>query len=79
MNASTFAIALRAFVRRRPFQPFLAELTSGDRIRIPHPEALSMRGDVAVYTAPDGTVKLFDCSSVCQLCDEPAAAPATEA
>jgi hypothetical protein len=77
MNAHTFAAALRAFVRRQPFRPFLVGLTSGDRFRIQHPEALSMRGDVAMYTAPDDTVKLFDCSSVCQLCDEPGAREAT--
>jgi len=73
MNAQTFAVALRAFVRRQPFRPFLVELTSGDRFRVPHPEAVSMRGDVAMYIGPEGTVKLFDGSSVCQLCDEPAA------
>jgi hypothetical protein len=75
VNDHTFASALRAFVRRTPFRPFQVELTSGDRFRIPHPEALSMRGDVAMYIGRDGTVKLFDCTSVCQLWDEPTTPP----
>jgi hypothetical protein len=72
MNARNFERALRGFTHRQPFRPFLVELVSGDRFRIPHPEALAMRGAVAMYIGPDATVKLFDGESVSQLCDEPA-------
>ncbi len=75
MSPENFTAALRAFVRRQPFRPFLVELTSGDRFRIQHPEALTMRGGAAVYVATNGAVKLFDSNSVSQLCDEPG--PAT--
>jgi hypothetical protein len=70
MTPENFVVALRAFVRRQPFRPFRVELTSGDRIRVQHPEALLMRGQVVMYIAPDTSVKLFDSSSVCQLFDE---------
>jgi hypothetical protein len=76
MTGQNFQIALRAFTRRSRFRPFLVELISGDRFRVGHPEALTMRGKVAMYVAPDKAVKLFDSESVCQLCDEPRSAPA---
>ncbi len=76
MIHENFTATLRAFIRRQPFRPFLVELTSGDRFRVQHPEALSMRGALAVYVGTNGSVKLFDCDSVSQLCDEPGPAPA---
>jgi hypothetical protein len=76
MTPQNFRIALRAFTRRTRFRPFLVELVSGDRIRVVHPEALALRGQVAMYVAPDDSVKLFDSESVSQLSDEPRPAPA---
>lgn len=49
-----FQTTIRAFQRRVPFQPYLVELVSGDRIRIDHPEALVIRGAVAVFVSADG-------------------------
>ena len=60
---------LRAFVRRRPFKPFVVELASGDRIAVEHPEAVLVRGAAAVYLNPVGEYALFDSSTVSQLTD----------
>ena len=70
MSPQNFAIALRAFTRRSPFRPFLVELTSGDRFHVHHPEALALRGQVAMFIGPDAAVRLFDSESACQLLDE---------
>ena len=67
MEAESFNRALRAFVARRPFQPFTVELDSGPRLRVDHPEALVFRGGVAVHFATDWTMTLFDNQSVAQL------------
>jgi hypothetical protein len=70
-----FQIALNAFCNRRPFRPFVVELVSGDRFRVRHPEALVLRGTLAVYNAPNQAIRLFDSESVCQLGDESALTP----
>jgi len=70
MVAESFAQALRAFARRRPFKPFTVELVSGDRIRVEHPEALVFRGAVAVYFSPTNEITIFDHEGVAQLTDE---------
>ena len=67
MIEANFQNSLQAFVRRRPFKPFTIELVSGDRFTIDHPEALAMRGAVAVYIDRDGKYTLFDSSSVAQV------------
>ena len=59
--------ALTAFAKRAPFKPFLVELVSGNRFTIDHPEALAMRGPIAVFIDPDGQYTLFDASSVSQI------------
>ena len=71
MRRATFAIALRSFTNRRHFQPFVVELHTGFRFLVRHPEALVLRGDVAVFARRDFTYRLFDCTSVNQLCDLP--------
>ncbi len=71
MTFNNFVRILRAFCTRRPFSPFLVEMNSGTLLRVPHPEALILRGEVATFTAPDSTQRLFDCTSVCQLYDLP--------
>jgi hypothetical protein len=48
------------------------ELASGDRFTVDHPEALALRGGVAVYIGPDGSYKLFDSTGVTQLIDQSA-------
>ena len=37
MTEDHFRLALRAFVQRRPFRPFLLEFVSGDRVRVGSP------------------------------------------
>lgn len=67
MHADNFENSLRAFTRRQPFKPFCVELMSGNRFVIDHPEALAMRGPVAVYISADGRYALFDSHSVSQM------------
>jgi hypothetical protein len=67
MTDSNFQQSLQAFVRRRPFKPFTVELVSGDRFVVDHPEALALRGAVAVYINTDGKYTLFDSTGVSQL------------
>ncbi|MFM9960289.1 MAG: hypothetical protein ACKV2Q_03590 [Planctomycetaceae bacterium] len=69
MKDDAFQKSLRAFVRRRPFKPFVVELVSGDRIVIQHPEALAMNGTAAFYLNPDSEYAFFDSSTVSQLAD----------
>ena len=71
MIALNFEIALRSFARRRPFKPFFVELVSGDLFQVRHPEAIRLRGGVAVFIDPQRNHKLFDSHTVCQLCDAP--------
>ena len=70
MTETNFQNSLQAFVRRHPFKPFTIELVSGDRIIVEHPEALAMRGAVAVYINTDGRYSLFDANGVSQLTDK---------
>ncbi len=67
MKSTNFQNSLQGFVRRRPFKPFTVELVSGDRFVVDHPEALALRGSVAVFINPDGKFALFDSTGVSQL------------
>ncbi|HEV3081828.1 MAG TPA: hypothetical protein VGY66_18755 [Gemmataceae bacterium] len=67
MVESNFQQALEAFLRRWPFKPFTVELVSGNRFTVDHPEALAMRGAVAVYIDRDGKYTLFDRTGVSRL------------
>ena len=69
MNEKTFQNSLHAFVRRKPFKPFTVELVRGDRFVVDHPEALALRGPVAVFIDLQGKYALFDSSGVSQLTD----------
>jgi hypothetical protein len=71
MTRQDFLTAYRAFRRRVPFQRFLLELVSGDRLLLAHPEALTTRGDLIHCMSPRRRSHLFTCSSVCQLLDIP--------
>jgi hypothetical protein len=72
MTESNFQQALQAFFRLRPFKPFAVELASGDRFTVDDPEAVALRGGVAVYIGTDGSYKLFDSTGVTQLVDQSA-------
>jgi hypothetical protein len=67
MRSGNFERALNAFIRRRPFKPFRVTLDNGDRFTVDHPEALALRGAVAVFIDPQGNYMLFDNTSVSQL------------
>jgi hypothetical protein len=69
MKESNFQSALRAFVRRKPFKPFTVELVSGSRFVVDHPEAVALRGPVAVFIDSAGKYTLFDNTGVSQLSD----------
>ncbi|MCI0681799.1 MAG: hypothetical protein L0Y71_06820 [Gemmataceae bacterium] len=69
MNDDNFENSLSAFLRRRPFKSFAVELVSGDRFIVDHPEALALRGAVAVFINPRGEYTLFDATTVSQLTD----------
>ncbi len=70
MIAEHFQTTLRAFRRRTPFKPYVVELVSGDRIRVDHPEALVVRGGVAVYVSAAGEPVIFDNEGVSQIFGE---------
>jgi hypothetical protein len=61
-----FERTLRAFQRRTPFRAFTVALVNGDRFQVDHPEALVLRGGVAVFITADGVPTLFDHESVSQ-------------
>jgi hypothetical protein len=67
MQAEHFERALRLFTRRKRFKPFTIELVSGDRFAVTHPEAVTLRDDLALFVAPDQTFRRFDAEVVCQL------------
>jgi hypothetical protein len=69
MTAEHFEKIVRAFQKRAPFRSFMVELSSGTRIDVDHPEALVLRGGVAVYLSAAGVPTLFDHESVAQVTD----------
>jgi hypothetical protein len=69
MTEGHFRLALRAFVQRRPFRPFLIEFLIGDRVRVGHPEAVGERAGVCIYHTSRSDYRLFDAGTVCQLLD----------
>lgn len=72
MTAEHFQTTIRAFQRRTPFQSYCVELVSGDRIRIDHPEALVLRGGVAVFVSAEGAPAICDHEGVSQVFTTPA-------
>ena len=67
MRRDTFLEAVRRMSRARPFEYFTVELVNGVRLISRHPEAIRMEEDLAVYVEPDGTIQLFDATSVARL------------
>jgi hypothetical protein len=76
MTQKEFSAALGAFVRRRPFKPFLIEFFSGDRLLITHPEVLELRSGLYIHPTAGYRYRVFVCTSVCQLLDPPEPSPA---
>ena len=52
MTNESFAEALRLFCKRKPFRPFFIEFLTGDRMVIPHPEAVTRRENLAILITP---------------------------
>jgi hypothetical protein len=67
MTAEHFQTTIRAFQRRTPFRPYVVELVSGDRVIVDHPEALVLRGGVAVFVSATGAPSIFDHEGVSQV------------
>jgi hypothetical protein len=67
MTAEHFQTTVRAFQRRSPFKPYVVELVSGDRVHVDHPEALVIRGGVAVFVSSSGEPVIFDHEGVSQV------------
>jgi hypothetical protein len=67
MTADHFQTTIRAFQRRTPFRPYVVELVSGDRVTVDHPEALVLRGGVAVFVSSTGEPSIFDHEGVSQV------------
>ena len=76
MSPAQFETALRGFCRRRPFQSFLVEFTSGNQMLVPHPEAIGPRGGLYLLRRPDGGYVAFAAESVARLLDVPPIATA---
>lgn len=64
MDSNVFEGTLRAFKQRKPFQPFTIVTMSGQRHEIDHPEALAIRGGVALFVGPGPIPVIFDHQSV---------------
>ncbi len=76
MTADHFQTTLRAFQGRVPFRSYIVELVSGDRVQVDHPEALVIRGGVAVFVSAQGAPVIFDHEGVSQVLADPAASTA---
>ena len=54
-------------MRRRPFEPFSVHFVDDIAVTVDHPEAMVVRGGVAVYVSAAGEPTLFDHRSVSRL------------
>ena len=71
MKRRQFDHVLRIFMRRKPFKAFIIELTSGTRIEVRHPEAVSLGEEAVLVKNTDGIQQVFDYSTVAQFMDSP--------
>jgi hypothetical protein len=67
MLVERFFSATRELRRREPFQPYTVELRGGDRLVVPHPEALAIYDNLAQLHELDDTKRYFDASIVLQV------------
>lgn len=58
---------IREVASRRPFRPFVVELSNGSSIRVDHPEAIVVRGPRAVYIHPSHEISIFDADEVVRI------------
>jgi hypothetical protein len=67
MTSKNFDKTLQAYQRRKPFCLYTVRFVSGEHIDVDHPEALVVRGGVAVYISSSGVPTLFDHESVSEV------------
>lgn len=73
MSPAQFDMVLRGYCRRRPFQPFLVEFTSGHQMLVPHPEAVGPTAGVYLMRRSDAGYITFTSESVARFVDVPPA------
>lgn len=76
MDRNVFAGTIRAFKDRKPFRPFTVVTMSGQRHEVDHPEALAIRGGVALFIGPGEVPVIFDHESVDEVVGDLAGNPA---
>ena len=67
VKVENFEQAVRDFVKRQPFKPFVIELVSRRLLYIDHPEGVITRQGQAAHLAADGRPSLFDNEGVVRL------------
>ena len=67
MTEENFEAVMRVQLDRRPFQVFIVELNTGQRIEIDSPHAASFNHGVAAIIGPGGYPHWFDQDSVNQI------------
>jgi hypothetical protein len=69
MTSDELEQVLRAFARRRPFQPYLIEFNSGGRVRVTHPDCINRQEELFHYVGPSRDQRVFTGANVSQLID----------
>jgi hypothetical protein len=67
MDQDTFDGTIRAFKHRTPFRPFTVAMVNGDRFEVDHPDALAVRGGIALFAAPGNVPMIFDNEGVSEI------------
>ena len=71
MTNKELEVSLQAYLRRRPFRPFLVEFFSGTQVQVDYPDAIVSVNRVWHYRGRRKAQALFPSSSVCRLLDAP--------
>jgi hypothetical protein len=66
MDRETFEETLRTILRRKPFVPFVVELSTGEQILIEEPTVAFSDG-FAGYFSPSYEIREFVCDQVCNI------------
>jgi hypothetical protein len=62
-----FEAELRKLWRRTPFVPFTVEYVSGTKVKVLHPEAMTVHRGRGAYIDPKGGVWIFDEDAVANI------------
>lgn len=73
MDSQIFESTIRAFKQRSPFRPFTVITVSGQRHEVDHPDALAIRGGLALFAAPGSIPIIFDHESIDEIVGDLAA------